>query len=97
MRATPLPNLAQAPIDPKLWMALILLVVLAFLGGGLIMATKRKLIDRTDPSHSAGGGLLEHLDEMKQSGKITKEEYEQTRSSIINKAASKMREESNEI
>lgn len=88
--------LAQSQIDPKIWLYIIFLILLVLLGGGLIYLAKRKFLYNDDQSHTAGGGLLEHLDEMKRTGKITKEEYEITRRTIIENASANLKELQNE-
>ena len=89
-------TLAQSQIDPKIWLYIIFLILLVLLGGGLIYLAKRKFLNNDEQAHSTGGGLLEHLDAMKRTGKITKEEYDITRQTIIDKAAAKMHESQSE-
>jgi uncharacterized membrane protein len=88
-----MPNiaLAQSSIDPKIWLYFALLLVVLFIGAIIIFALRRKLFSQDDHSaSSAGGGLMEHLDNMLKSGEITKEEYDITRRTIINKAVEQM-------
>lgn len=91
MISLPMLTLAQAA-DPKYWIYILFLILLVLLGGGLIMAAKKRLLWRDDQNQQVGGGLMEHLDEMKRTGKITEQEYESTRRSIIEKAAANLRE-----
>jgi len=85
-------TLAQS-LDPKIWMYSGLLLLVLGLGAVIIFALRRKLFanDHLD-SNATGGGLMEHLDGMLKSGKITKEEYDLTRKSIIAKAVERMNE-----
>jgi len=83
----PILTLAQSRIDPAIWLYLGLLILLAIFGGLLIFAFRAKLFSHDDlNASSTGGGLLEHLDAMLNAGEITKEEYDQTRRSIIDNA-----------
>jgi hypothetical protein len=80
-------TLAQSRIDPAIWLYLGLLILLAIFGGLLIFALRAKLFSHDDlNASSTGGGLMEHLDSMLKAGEITKDEYDQTRRSIIDKA-----------
>lgn len=86
-------TLAAQSLDPKIWFYFALLLVTIAAGAIIIYALRRSLFTKDDLSANApGGGLLEHLDEMKRTGQITPEEYNATRQSIIDKAALKMRE-----
>jgi len=81
-------------IDPKLWMYFVILLAVIFVGGIAIFAIRRALFSQDQSiTHKTGGGLLEHLDEMKRNGQITTEEYEVTRKSIIEEASRSMSEE----
>ncbi|MDF1808746.1 MAG: hypothetical protein P1U42_03530 [Phycisphaerales bacterium] len=81
-------------IDPKLWMYFVILLAVIFVGGIAIFAIRRALFSQDQSSsNQTGGGLLEHLDEMKRNGQITNEEYEITRKSIIQEASRNMSEE----
>ncbi len=88
-----MPVLAQSLLDPKLWFSIALLFTFIFVGAIIILAIRRSLFTHNDPANPTGGGLLEHLDHMHKSGKITKEEYDATRQSIIDKAAQRLREQ----
>lgn len=88
----PLP-LAQT-LDPKIWFYFILLLAMIFVGAIAIFALRRNLFSNEDlTSNQTGGGLMEHLDEMRRTGQITIEEYDQTRKSIISKAVEQMDQE----
>ena len=85
-------TLAQS-LDPKIWMYSGLLLLVLGLGAIVIFALRRKLFSNNSlDSNPTGGGLMEHLDGMLKSGKITKEEYDQTRKAIIAKAVERMNE-----
>ncbi len=86
-------TLAQSVLDPKLWFYIALLFTFIFVGAIIIFAIRRSLFTHNDAPNPTGGGLLEHLDHMHKSGKITKEEYDTTRASIIDKAAQRLREQ----
>lgn len=86
-------TLAAQSLDPKIWFYFALLLATIAAGAIIIFALRKSLFTDTDLSVNApGGGLLEHLDEMKRTGQITQEEYNATRQSIIDKAADRMRE-----
>lgn len=89
-------TIAQSLVDSRIWIYIIFLILLVLLGGGLIYLAKRKLLNPDEQTHTSGGGLLEHLDEMKRTGKITKEEYEITRRTIIENASANLKESQNE-
>jgi len=90
-------TLAAQPLDPKIWFYFALLLATIAAGAIIIFALRRSLINNSDLSANApGGGLLEHLDEMKRTGQITPEEYNATRQSIMDKAADRMREAAND-
>jgi uncharacterized membrane protein len=86
-------TLAQTVLDPKLWFFIGLLFLFIFVGAITIFAIRRSFLSDEVTTNPAGGGLLEHLDEMHKTGKITKEEYDATRASIIEKASQQMRQE----
>jgi len=84
-------TLAQSKVDPALWLYLGFLILLIIIGGLLIFALRAKLFANDDlASDSTGGRLMEHLDEMLKAGTITKEEYDQTRRTIIDQAVEQM-------
>ena len=85
-------TLAQT-VDPKVFMYAGLLLGFLLVGAIVIFAVRRNYYADDLPVDPAGGGLLEHLDEMHKSGKITKEEYDATRASIIEKASQQMRQD----
>ncbi len=88
-----LPTLAQSSPDPKFWLYFALLLLVLIVGGLFIFALRRKLFAHDDhDTHRAGGGLLEHLDELKRSGKMSKEEYDITRQTIIERASRELKE-----
>ena len=88
-----MPVLAQPVLDPKLWFYIALLFTFIFVGAIAIFAIRRSFFSHNDPTNPTGGGLLEHLDHMHESGQITKDEYDATRQSIIDKAAQRLREQ----
>ncbi len=85
-------TLAQSVLDPKIWFYFALLLIMVAAGAIIIFALRRNLFQNND-TNPHGGGLLEHLDEMKRTGQITKEEFDATRRTIIEKAAQRMRDE----
>jgi len=85
-------TLAQT-VDPKVFMYAGLLLGFLLVGAIVIFAVRRSYYADEVTTNPAGGGLLEHLDEMHKTGKITKEEYDATRASIIEKASQQMRQE----
>tara|TARA_R110002072_G_scaffold150953_5_gene299892 strand:+ start:20582 stop:20944 length:363 start_codon:yes stop_codon:yes gene_type:complete len=89
------PLLAQgAAADPDYWLAIALLFVVLILGAVILYSVRRRMMSSEDSrSNSPGGGLLEHLDEMKRTGQITKEEFDQTRRAIIEKASRQMKDD----
>ncbi len=88
-------TLAQS-IDPKIWLYFALLLGAVLVGGMIIFTLRRNLFARGQDVNPAGGGLLEHLDEMKRSGKITQAEYDSTRLTIINSAKAKFEQDKHE-
>ncbi|MGV6814972.1 MAG: hypothetical protein ACWA5W_08195 [Phycisphaerales bacterium] len=82
-------TLAQS-IDPKIWFYFALLLAMVLLGAIIIFTIRRNLFSNDRSVNPAGGGLLEHLDEMKRSGKITQEEYNTTRATIIQNAKNRI-------
>lgn len=87
-------TIAQSGIDPKLWLYFLLLLAVLFVGAIVIFAIRRAMFTHENSDlGSAGGGLLEHLDEMKRTGQITNEEYKTTRQSIIKNASQRLRDE----
>jgi hypothetical protein len=90
-------SLAQSVLDPKIWLYFLLLIVVLTIGAIVIFSIRRKLFarDETDTIGS-GGGLMDQLDEMRKSGKITQEEYDQTRKAIIQKAVERMNDKANQ-
>ena len=87
-------TLAQS-IDPKAWLYFGLLLAMVFAGAMVIFALRKSLLTNdTLSSQAPGGGLLEHLDEMRRTGQITKEEYDATRRTIIDRAAEQMNAQS---
>jgi len=77
--------LAQS-IDPKIWFYFALLLGAIVFGAIVIFTLRRNLFSNDQSVNAPGGGLLEHLDEMKRSGQITQSEYDSTRASIIDAA-----------
>ncbi len=89
-------SIAQSKVDPKIWIFVLLLLALVGFGGILIFAIRRRLFEDRDNGPSIGGGIFEHLDQMKRDGTITQEEYDQTRSSIIERSAQQLKDEGSE-
>ncbi len=89
---TPTLTFAQS-IDPKIWLYFALLLAMIFVGAIAIFTLRKNLFSRdNDIVNAPGGGLLEHLDEMKRTGQITKEEYDATRSTIIKNASRQLQD-----
>lgn len=85
-------TLAQS-IDPKIWLYFAILLGAVLVGAIIIFALRKSLMSNDDHSVNApGGGLLEHLDDMKRAGQITKEEYDATRSTIIENASRQLQD-----
>jgi len=83
--------LVQSVVDPKIWFYFILLLAMIFVGAIAIFAIRRSLFSNDEfTANQPGGGLMEHLDEMRRAGQITNEEYEITRKSIIDSAVRQM-------
>lgn len=86
------PVLAQSTLDPKIWIYFLLLIILVAIGAIAIFTLRRKLFSQDEPdSMSTGGGLMEHLDQMRKSGAISEQEYQVTRRTIIDKAVEEMK------
>ncbi len=79
--------LAQTRIDPTLWIWLGVLVVIVLIGGAVLIAIRRKLFAENPNEDFQSGGMLEQMRIMHQQGKISDEEYEETRSALINKVS----------
>lgn len=85
------PLLAQSTIDPKVWVYFLVLIILVAIGAVVIFTLRQKLFSQDElDSMSTGGGLMEHLDQMRKSGTISEEEYQVTRRTIIDKAVEQM-------
>ncbi|MBL4879692.1 MAG: hypothetical protein JKX82_00075 [Oleispira sp.] len=86
-------TLAAQSIDPKIWLYFALLLGAILIGAIAIFTLRKNLFSNDQQAVNApGGGLLEHLDEMKRTGQITKEEYEATRATIIENASRQLHE-----
>lgn len=78
-------TLAQSSLDPKAFVYFGILIVLAIAGGMLIFAAKRRLFKDDDNQTHSSAGLMATLDQMRRDGKISQEEYDQTRRTIVGK------------
>jgi uncharacterized membrane protein len=89
-------SLAQAaqPAPPKshsasggvfLWVAILIAVILV--GFVLLMWLKRRIFS-ADTAQEQSGGLMDKLRQMRDSGQISKEEYDATRKAMIARMAS---------
>lgn len=88
--------LAQIHVDPSFWIWLIALIILVLIGGGIIFAVRRRLfMEDTSPDFQSGG-MLEQIRALRDQGKITDEEYEETRRSLIEKVSASKSSPTNE-
>lgn len=75
----------QSGLDARAFFYILLLIILAIVGGMVIFAVKRRLFDKSHEQDHSAATLMESLEQMRRSGEISKEEYEQTRRTIIEK------------
>lgn len=75
----------QSSPDARAFLYIILLIVLCIIGFVIIMSVKRRLFDDKHEQDQSAGTLMESLEQMRRSGEISQEEYEQTRRTIIEK------------
>ena len=73
----------QSTLDGRAFLYIILLIVLAIIGGLVIFSVKRRIFDDTNEQDQSAGTLMESLEQMRRSGEISEEEYQQTRRTII--------------
>jgi uncharacterized membrane protein len=75
--------------DIVLWVAV--LVVIAFVGGILILWVRKKTLAKDHPA--AAGSLMDQLRTMLQRGEITQAEFDATRKAMVKKLAAALREQ----
>jgi len=75
----------QSKLDARAFIYILLLIILAVVGGMVIFAVKRRIFDERRDQDESGATLMESLDRMRRTGEISQEEYEQTRKTIIEK------------
>lgn len=75
----------QSGLDTRAFFYILLLILLAVIGGMVIFAVKRRLFDRSHEQDRSTATLMESLEQMRRTGEISQEEYEQTRRTIIEK------------
>lgn len=85
-----LPTLAQTGLDLRAFVYLGLLLIIAVVGGILIFAAKRRVLSDKDDESDSGAGLMATLDRMLKNGEISREEYDLTRRTIIEKTLEKL-------
>lgn len=85
MKNTDLILAQNATLDARAFIYIILLIILAVIGGMVIFAVKRRIFDERRDQDQSAATLMESLDRMRRSGEISQEEYEQTRKTIIEK------------
>ena len=73
----------QSTLDGRAFLYIILLIVLAIIGGLVIFSVKRRIFDDSNEQDQSAGTLMESLEQMRRSGEISEEEYQQTRRTII--------------
>lgn len=75
----------QSAPDARAFVYILLLIILAVVGGMVIFAVKRRLFDQSQEQDRSTATLMESLEHMRQSGEISQEEYDRTRRTIIEK------------
>ncbi len=80
-------SLAQVRIDPSFWIWLGVLVVVVLIGGGVLLAVRRRLFSDDANADFQAGGILEQIRTLRAEGKISQEEYDETRKVLIAKAS----------
>lgn len=73
----------QSSLDGRAFIYLILLIILAIVGGLIIFSVKRRIFDESKEQDQSSGTLMESLEQMRRKGEISEEEYQQTRRTII--------------
>lgn len=73
----------QSTLDGRAFLYIILLIALAIIGGLVIFSVKRRIFDDSNEQDQSAGTLMESLEQMRRSGEISEEEYQQTRRTII--------------
>jgi len=75
--------LAQTTLTPGVWLLFGLLIVLALVGGIIIFAVRRRVLDDRDENSEAHSGFMGSLDQMLRKGEITQEEYDRTKRRVV--------------
>jgi uncharacterized membrane protein len=73
----------QSTLDGRAFINIILLIILAVIGGMIIFSVKRRIFDDNNEQDQSAGTLMESLEHMRKTGQISEEEYQQTRRTII--------------
>lgn len=90
-------NRNALPTQVLLWVGV--LIVLAMLGGALVMVLRRRMFDRSSGT-GATGSLLEDLRRMRRSGEISEAEFEQARRKLteqLSRSLDAKRQEAKEL
>ncbi|MCA9275456.1 MAG: hypothetical protein KDA29_05480 [Phycisphaerales bacterium] len=85
----------QSTLDGRAFLYIILLIVLAIIGGLVIFSVKRRIFDDTNEQDQSAGTLMESLEQMRRSGEISEEEYQQTRRTIIERTRAMLDRDAN--
>jgi hypothetical protein len=75
----------QSSLDARAFVYILLLIIIAIVGGLVILAVKRRIFNDSREQDQSSATLMESLDRMRRSGEISQEEYDQTRRTIIEK------------
>jgi len=78
-------TIAQSSLDARAFLYILLLIILAIVGGLIILAVKRRIFDERNDQDQSTATLMETLERMRRTGEISQAEYEQTRRTIIEK------------
>ena len=85
MEATDFTFAQQSGLDGRAFLYVLLLIILCVVGFIIIISVKRRIFDDSSEQDQSAGTLMESLENMRRSGEISQEEYDQTRRTIIEK------------
>ncbi len=88
--------LAQVRVDPSFWIWLGVLVVVVLISGVVLIVIRRRLFSDHANADMHAGWILEQLRVMRSEGKITQEEFDETRRVLIAKVTRSDHEDESE-
>jgi flagellar biosynthesis/type III secretory pathway M-ring protein FliF/YscJ len=77
----------QTQVDPSFWIWLGILVIIVVAAGIVLLVIRRRMFSDSASADMQAGGIMEQMRLLRDQGKLTEQEYQDARRSLIEKVS----------